>query len=72
MLCSRIVASRPPILAHNRNSVTEMTATGMDALTVRPTLRAKYSEEAPKIIPNNEPTITERAVNSRNRVTAGM
>jgi hypothetical protein len=49
-----------------------MTATGMDALTVRPTLRAKYSEEAPKIIPNNEPTITERAVNSRNRVTAGM
>ena len=41
ILCSRIVASRPPSLAHNRNSVTEMTATGMDALTVRPTLRAK-------------------------------
>ncbi len=41
MLCSRMVASRPPILAHRRKSVTEITATGMEALTVRPTFSAR-------------------------------
>ena len=37
MLCSRMVASRPPAFAQSRNSVIDMTATGIEALTVRPT-----------------------------------
>ena len=41
MLCSRMVASRPPIFANRRNSVSEMTATGIDALTVRPTFKTR-------------------------------
>ena len=40
-LCSRMVASRPPSFAHNRNKVIEMTATGMLALTVRPTFSVR-------------------------------
>jgi hypothetical protein len=44
----------------------------MEALTVRPTLRAKYSDEAPKMMPKSEPTITERAVNSRSAVFDGI
>ncbi len=41
MLFSRIVASRPPSFDRRRKSVMEMTATGMDALTVRPTLSTR-------------------------------
>ncbi len=41
MLFSRIVASRPPIFDHIRNSASEITATGMDALTVSPTLSTR-------------------------------
>jgi hypothetical protein len=40
-LFSRIVASRPPTFDHPRNSASEMTATGIEALTVSPTLRAR-------------------------------
>ena len=29
----------------------EMTATGIEALTVRPTLSTRYSDEAPKMMP---------------------
>ena len=36
MLCSRIVAGRTPTRANNRKSVKEMTAIGIEALTVRP------------------------------------
>ena len=41
MLFSRMVASRPPAFDHSRNSASEITATGMEALTVRPTLRTR-------------------------------
>ena len=41
MLFSRIVASRPPNFESRRNSVIEMTATGIDALTVRPTFSTR-------------------------------
>jgi hypothetical protein len=41
MLFSRIVASRPPSFERSRKSVIEMTATGMDALTVRPTFSTR-------------------------------
>ena len=41
MLFSRIVASRPPAFDHSRKSASEITATGIEALTVRPTLRTR-------------------------------
>ncbi len=41
MLFSRIVASRPPSFDQPRNIASEMTATGMDALTVSPTLSTR-------------------------------
>jgi hypothetical protein len=42
MLFSSTVASRPPKnLAQSRNNVSEITATGMEALTVMPTLSIK-------------------------------
>ena len=41
MLFSRIVASRTPILDRTRNIASEITATGIEALTVRPTLSAR-------------------------------
>ena len=41
MLFSRIVASCPPNLDQSRNSATEITATGIEALTVSPTLRTR-------------------------------
>ena len=46
MLFSSMVA-RP----RTRNSVMERTAIGIDALTVMPTLRARYTDDAAKIIP---------------------
>ena len=41
MLFSSMVASRSPIFESTRKSVMEMTATGMEALTVSPTLRTR-------------------------------
>jgi hypothetical protein len=41
MLFSRIVAARAPTRDASRNSVIEITATGIDALTVSPTLRTR-------------------------------
>ena len=41
MLFSRIVASRAPNFENSRNSVIEMTATGIDAQTVSPTLSTR-------------------------------
>jgi hypothetical protein len=72
MLFSRIVASRSPIFDRMRKSVIEMTATGIDALTVRPTLSTRYSDDAPKIIPRIVPITTGRGVSSRSVLSAGM
>ena len=41
MLFSRIVASRSPNFERSRKRVMEMTATGIEALTVRPTFRTR-------------------------------
>jgi hypothetical protein len=41
MLFSKIVASRTPILDNRRKKVIEMTATGIEALTVRPTFKTR-------------------------------
>ena len=41
MLFSRMVASRTPTFDSARNSASEITATGIDALTVRPTLSTR-------------------------------
>src|SRR6476660_527333 len=66
MLFSRIVASRlPNIFENSLNRDSEMTATGIEALTVKPTFSTRYSEDAPQITPNIAPTITARTVNSR-------
>jgi len=72
MLCSTIEASWPPSFAQIRNRVIEITATGIEALTVNPTFNARYSDEAPKRIPSSVPTITARNVNSRRTAWAGM
>jgi hypothetical protein len=73
MLCSRMVASRAPSLDKIRNSVIEITATGIEAETVSPTFRTRYSDEAPKMIPKSVPTISGSGVSSRMFVTlAGM
>ncbi len=41
MLFSRIVASLKPIFERTRNSVIEITATGIEALTVNPTFKTR-------------------------------
>ena len=41
MLFSRMVASRTPTFDSPRNNASEMTATGIEALTVRPTLSTR-------------------------------
>ena len=72
MLCSRMLPSRMRNFDSMRHSVIEMTATGMDALTVRPTLSTRYSDEAPKMMPSSVPVRTARSVNSGRLVLAGI
>src|SRR5688572_19578366 len=72
MLFSRIVASRIPNFESMRNNAIEMTATGIEALTVSPVFSTRYSEDAPKIIPSTVPTTRLRAVNSGIFTEAGM
>ena len=72
MLCSRMVASRTPNSDKPRKSVSEMTATGIDALTVKPTFKVRYSDDAPKTMPRNVPTNTARHVNSCIAVSGAM
>src|ERR671912_541374 len=72
MLFSKIVALRTPTFESTRNSVIEITATGIEALTVRPTFKTRYSEDAPKMIPSNVPTIRARGVNSSIATLGGM
>src|SRR6266481_2649643 len=72
MLFSRIVAFRSPNFESNRNSVIEITATGIEALTVSPTLRTRYKDDAPKTIPRRVPTSRGSGVNSGNTTLAGM
>ena len=60
ILFSRMV-ERP----RTRNRVIESTAMGIEALTVMPTLSARYTEEAAKTIPSIAPMKTARKVNSR-------
>jgi hypothetical protein len=48
---------RAPIFERMRKSVIEMTATGIEALTVRPTFSTRYSDDAPKIMPRIVPTM---------------
>src|SRR3569832_1440628 len=65
MFFSRIDASRPkPVLDQRRKNVNEMTATGIEALTVRPTFSTRYNDEAPKMIPKMVPRISPRKVSS--------
>ena len=69
---SRIVASRMPIFDSKRNNVIAITATGIEADTVRPVFSTKYSDDAPKMMPSSVPTMSGTGVNSRNVVTSGM
>src|SRR6266545_6504553 len=59
MLFSRIV--EPPSLLSTEIA---STAIGIDALTVSPARRPRYTVEAPKISPNRIPMTTALAVNS--------
>jgi hypothetical protein len=49
-----------------------MTATGIEALTVSPTFKTKYNDDAPKTTPRNVPMISGRIVSSRSLTPAGM
>src|SRR6185503_2478706 len=72
MLFSRIVASRNPNFENTRKRVMEITATGIEALTVSPTLRTRYNEDAPKMMPRTVPIINGKMVSSRIRTPAGI
>ena len=48
------------------------TATGIDAETVIPTLRNRYSDEAPKMMPSIEPNATADQVSSGSSALSGM
>jgi hypothetical protein len=65
-------ASRTRSIDNSLNNTMEITATGIDALTVRPTLSTKYSDDAPNTIPSRVPTSNERIVSSGKMVPAAM
>src|SRR5262245_29819412 len=67
MLFSRIV--EPP--SFFRTEIAS-TAIGMDALTVRPARRPRYTVDAPNSSPKSEPRITARPVNSAGDCAALM
>ena len=54
-----------------RNRVMARTATGIDAETVSPTLRTRYTDDAPKTMPSSAPMMTGAAVNSAGDSDAG-
>ena len=72
MLFSRIVESRRPNFESRRKIVIEITATGMDALTVSPTLSTRYSDDAPKTIPSSVQMMRGNGVSSRSRAPGGI
>ena len=72
MLFSRMVESRPPAFDSSRNSVIAITATGIEALTVRPTFSTKYKDDAPNTMPSRMPRMTARSENSATWASAGM
>jgi len=57
MLFSRIVRVAHTDFDNTRKIVIEITATGIEALTVKPTFNTRYSDEAPKTIPSSVPII---------------
>ena len=71
-LDSRMVASRIPIFERSLNNVIAITATGIEAETVSPVLSTRYSDDAPKIIPSNVPTISGNGVSSRSVDASGI
>src|SRR5712692_7775530 len=72
MLFSRMVARRTRnTLVKARKMVMESTATGMLALTVRPTLSTRYMLEAPKRMPSSAPTMSGTGVSSGMSWSAG-
>ena len=72
MLFSRIDESLPPTFLARPNRVMAITATGIEALTVRPTFSTRYSEEAPKTIPRMTPMNSARKVISGSFASAGI
>src|SRR4029453_8379657 len=73
MLFCKTFASRVRnIFEQIRKKEMESTATGIEALTVKPTLSTRYSDEAPKAIPSNVPTTKCGHVSSGNCTDAGI
>ena len=73
MLFSRMVARRVrKTRVKPRKMVIESTATGMEALTVKPTFSTRYMLEAPKRMPSSVPTISGTGVSSGMSCSAGM
>ena len=59
-----ILFSRMVVRRNFRPSVIATTAMGIDAETVSPALRARYTVAAPKMIPKAAPVSTDLTVNS--------
>ncbi len=72
MLFSKIVRFRKPNWASTRNSAIEITATGIEALTVSPTFNTKYNEDAPNTTPSTVPAKSGTRVNSGRLADAGI
>ena len=72
MLFSRIVRLRSPNFESSRNSAIEITATGIEALTVSPTFNTRYSEDAPNTTPSTVPAMSGTSVSSGKFAEAGM
>ena len=72
MLFSRMVESLPPAFLASPNKVIAITATGIEALTVSPTFRTRYSDEAPNTMPSTTPISSARKVISGSCASAGM
>ena len=71
-LFSRMVARRMPNTRDSpRKIVIASTATGIEAETVIETLRKRYSDEAPKMMPRTDPSSTAETVNSGRLARSG-
>src|SRR5262245_19435769 len=64
IVCDRLASRIVPRARNSRKSATVITAAGIDAETVRPTLRPRYAFAAPSMMPSTTPATTALAVNS--------
>ena len=72
IVCTMLFSNMESLLNIKRIIPIEITAAGMDAETVIPTLSPKYALAPPNNIANNIPIITDVTVNSGITLSAGI